>query len=353
MFINKYTFLLRFTTGTKYFLFALFLLLFIPLIGQDYKFAQYYNAPLNLNPALTGKIQSLYRLTANYRMQYFNVQSPSPYTTISGSADFGLFRDKLNKDIFGIGVVFGNDRQTILRTNKLDVSAAYHKSIGYNKQHYFSAGIQFGFMQRSIDLNNLYFGSQFIDDRFDLTKPTLENFNTNKVIKPDLNLGVFWSSSLNKDKIGVFAGVSAFNLFLPNQSFMYADYERSARFAVYAGSSFQIKQIMMIIPNALFAMQAKNIDWNVGTNLAFNIAEKKYAFKSAVLFGVFYDGNGLLSTNVGIQHQGFMAMLGYDASLVKDINKAVKSVGAMEVSIIYTGKPINTKVYQLLFCPKF
>ena len=286
-------------------------------------------------------------------MQYFTVQAPSPYTTISGSADFGLFRDKLNKDIFGLGIVFGNDRQTILRTNKLDLSAAYHKSIGYKKQHYFSAGLQIGFIQRSVDMNNLYFGSQFEEDRFDLSKPTLEQFSSNKFIKPDFNLGVFWTSSLNKDKIGIFAGASAFNLFLPNQSFLFSNYERSMRFVIYSGASFQIKKFMMIIPNTLFALQSKNIDWNIGSNFAFNISEKRYAFNSSVLFGVFYDGNGLISTNVGIQHKGFMAMLGYDADLVKDINKAVKSVGAMEVSIIYTGKSIKSMVYQPLFCPKF
>ncbi len=330
-----------------------FLFSFVQLYSQDYKFAQYYNSPLNLNPALTGKINSLYRLTANYRMQYFTVQAPSPYTTISGSADFGLFRDKLNNDIFGLGIVFGNDRQTILRTNKLDLSAAYHKSIGYKKQHYFSAGLQIGFIQRTIDLNNLYFGAQFDEDRFDLTKPNLENFNSNKFIKPDFNLGLFWTSSLNKDKIGIFAGVSAFNMFLPNQSFLSSNYERSMRFVVYSGASFQIKKFMMIIPNTLFALQAKSIDWSLGSNFAFNISEKRYAFKSSVLFGVFYNGNGLISTNVGIQHQGFMAMLGYDADLVKDINNAVKSVGAMEISLIYTGKPIKSKIYQPLFCPKF
>lgn len=337
----------------KFLFVVLFVFIISNLAAQDYKFAQYYNSPLNLNPALTGKINSIYRLAANYRMQYFTVQSPSPYTTISGSADFGLFREQLNHDIFGIGIVFGNDRQTVLRTNKLDISAAYHKSIGYKKQHYFSAGMQIGFIQRTVDLNNLYYGSQFVNDRFDLSLPSNETFNTNKIIKPDFNLGLFWTSSLNKDKIGIFAGVSAFNLFVPNQSFLFSNYERSMRFNIYTGASFRIKHIMQIIPNFLFAMQSKSLDWNMGSNFAFNLSEKKYAFNSALLFGVNYNGNGLFSTNIGLQYQTFMAMIGYDADLVKSINKGVNSVGAMEVSLIYTGKPIKSKIYQPLFCPKF
>ena len=104
-------------------LLSVFILIFtINTKAQDYKFSQFYNSPLNLNPANTGKINSLYRLVANYRLQYLPLQSPSPYNTLSASADFGLFRDKLKNDIFGIGAVFVNDRQTAIRTNTFMIS---------------------------------------------------------------------------------------------------------------------------------------------------------------------------------------------------------------------------------------
>lgn len=331
-----------------------FLLVFSNITkAQDYKFAQFFNSPLNLNPALTGKINSEYRFIANYRMQYFTVQAPSPYTTIAASADFGLLRKKLNQDILGVGILFGNDRQTVLRTNKLNLSVAYHKGLGYGKKHYLSAGFQVGFLQRAIDYNNLYFASQFTGDEFDLSKPSLEQFDRNKFIKPEINLGILWSSSFKKDKYGIYAGISLFNTFQPKYTFLNSSYERELRYNIHTGASIKIKQIMMILPNAFFTMQKKHLDWNVGTNLAFNLSEKRYAFTTSGIVGFFYDGNGILTTNLGIQYKNFLTSISYDASLVKDINKAINSVGGLEVSIIYAGKPVNQKVNMPLFCPKF
>ena len=331
-----------------------FLLVFSNITkAQDYKFAQFFNSPLNLNPALTGKINSEYRFIANYRMQYFTVQAPSPYTTIAASADFGLLRKKLNQDILGVGILFGNDRQTILRTNKLNFSVAYHKGLGYGKKHYLSAGFQVGFLQRAIDYNNLYFASQFTGDEFDLSKPSLEKLESNKFIKPEINLGLLWSSSFKKDKYGVYAGISIFNTLQPNYTFLSSSYEREFRYNVQAGASIKIQQLMMILPNAYFSMQGKILDWNVGTNVAFNLSEKRYAFTSTAIVGMFYNGNGFLTTNVGIQYKNFLTSISYDASIVKDINKAIRSVGGLEVSLIYAGKPVNQKVNMPLFCPKF
>lgn len=334
-------------------IFVLIFLCYQFAVAQDYKFAQYFNSPLNLNPALTGKINATHRLIANYRMQYFTVQAPSPYTTIAASADFGLLRKKLNQDILGVGILFGNDRQTILRTNKLNFSVAYHKGLGYGKKHYLSAGFQVGFLQRQIDFNNLYFASQFTGDEFDLSKPNLEQFTTNKFIKPEINLGLLWSSSFKKDKYGVYVGASLFNTFQPKYTFLNSSNERELRYNIHSGASINIKQLMMILPNAFFTMQKKNFDWNVGTNLAFNLSEKRYAFTTTGIVGVFYSGNGVLTTNLGVQYKNFLTSVSYDASIIKDINKAIRSVGGLEVSLIYAGKPVNQKVNMPLFCPKF
>src|SRR3954470_14395486 len=120
---------MRFNLQAKLFFLFLSICTF-RLSAQDYKFSQFYNSPLNLNPAFTGKINSLYRFVANYRIQYLPLQSsPTPYNTLSASADFGLLRDKLRGDIFGVGILFTNDRQTAIRSNTAMASVAYHKSL--------------------------------------------------------------------------------------------------------------------------------------------------------------------------------------------------------------------------------
>lgn len=338
--------------------FKLILFLFILTFGfsskgQDYKFSQFYNSPINLNPAFTGKINSLYRFVANYRVQYLPLQSPSPFNTLSASADFGLLRDKLRGDIFGVGIVFTNDRQTAIRSNTALVSIAYHKSLGKNKNHYLSVGTQVGFLQRSVDLGNLAFASQFTGTGFDLSLNNQENFAGNKYFKPNLNLGLFWSSNFNK-MLGAYAGVSVFNIIKPKDTFFKSDNERAMRFNAHAGLFIDIKRIVLISPNGMYMFQAKAQQWIAGSSFSFNLSGKQEPYKTAVSTGIWYDGNGAIIASAGVSFLGLQIGLSYDATVKKDLSKAVKSFGALEASIIYTGKPLDKKkAYSPLLCPKF
>ncbi|MCB9034548.1 MAG: PorP/SprF family type IX secretion system membrane protein [Chitinophagales bacterium] len=324
------------------------------LLAQDYKFSQFYNSPQNLNPALTGKLKSLYRVVANYRTQYFTVQSPAPYSTLSASADFGLLRDQLNDDILGVGIVFSHDRQSVIKTNTMAISAAYHKGIGYKKNHYISAGFQVGFTQRSVDQNNLYFEDQFNATDFAFNNPTAEVFDQYKFIKPNINLGLFWSSNFTKTVSG-YIGMSMFNILSPRETFLASNNERKFRYNVHLGSIIQVKKLMIISPNAMFMQQGKNMQWIAGSQFGFNLSGKgQDAFKNTIFTGIWYDGNGAIIASVGMQASGFQVGVSYDATIDKDLNQAVNSVGALELSLIYTGKQLQQKkVYQPLFCPKF
>lgn len=323
--------------------------------AQDYKFSQFYNSPLNLNPAFTGKINSLFRVVANYRIQYLPLQSsPTPYNTLSASADFGLLRDKLKGDIFGAGILFTNDRQTSIRSNVAMVSLAYHKSLGKNKNHYLSVGTQIGFTQRTLD-NNLIFANQFdtINNFFNTRWPNYENFATGKYFKPNLNLGLFWSSNFNK-MLGAYAGVSIFNILKPKDTFFKSDNERAMRFNAHAGLFIDINRFVLISPNGMYMFQAKAQQWIAGSSFSFNLSGKQEPYKTAISTGFWYDGNGAVIASAGVSFLGLQIGVSYDATIKKDLSKAVKSFGALEASIIYTGKPLDKKkAYSPLLCPKF
>ncbi len=339
----------------KIFLVLIFFISLSNAKAQDYKFSQFYNSPLNLNPALTGKINSLYRFVANYRVQYLPVQSPSPYNTLSASADFGILRDKLKGDIFGVGLVFTNDRQTAIRSNSMMASVAYNKSLGKDKNHFLGVGMQIGFLQRHLDYGNLVFASQFdsINFRFDLTRPNGEAFASGKYIKPNLNIGLFWTSNFTKS-IGAYAGLSIFNIIKPKDTFFKENNERALRYNVQAGMFIDVKQICLISPNGMYMYQAKAQQWIAGSSFSFNLSGKKEPYRTAVSAGIWYDGNGAVIASTGVSFTGVQVGLSYDATVKKDLAKAVKSFGAFEVSIIYTGKALEKKKsYSPLLCPKF
>jgi type IX secretion system PorP/SprF family membrane protein len=351
----------------KLLLFAIIFIFSINTKAQDYKFSQFYNSPLNLNPANTGRINSLYRVVANYRLQYAPLQSPSPYNTLSASADAGLFRDKLRNDIFGIGVVFVNDRQTAIRSNTFMVSLAYHKSLGKNGAHYLSAGVQVGFIQRSLDLGNLTFASQFdtIRSEFNLRTPSGENFESGKYIKANAHIGLMYSSRINK-MIGIYAGLSIFNVLKPKDSFFKSDNERAIRYNAQAGLTIDINRKVMISPNGMYMRQSTATQWVAGVSAAINLSGKSAPYRTAVSLGVWIDGGeknktitsdkslNAIIASLGVSFSGVQIGFSYDATVKKDLSKAVKTFGALEASIIYTSKPLEKgKQYSPLLCPTF
>jgi type IX secretion system PorP/SprF family membrane protein len=339
---------------SKVLLFVIFTFSVFITNAQDYKFSQFYNSPLNLNPAFTGKINSLYRFVANYRLQYLPLQQPSPFNTLSASADFGLLRDQLNNgDIFGVGILFTNDRQSAIRSNTAMLSLAYHKSLGKDGNHYLSAGFQVGFLQRFVDLGNLAFATQFTGTGFDLSLNNQENFAQNRFFKPNINVGLFWSSQFTKT-IGVYAGGSVFNVLKPQDSFFKSDNERALRFNAHAGMMIDINRFVLISPNGMYMTQAKAQQWIAGSSFSFNLSGRAEPYRTAISAGFWYDGNGAIIASTGVSFSGVQIGLSYDATIKKTLSQAVKTFGAFEASIIYTGKPLDKKKgYSPLLCPKF
>jgi type IX secretion system PorP/SprF family membrane protein len=324
--------------------------------SQDYRFNQFYNAPLNLNPALTGKIPGLFRLVANYRVQSPPVLTPAPYTTFSASADFGLMREQLRGDIFGVGIIASADNQAggALKTTDLMASWAYHKSFGYNNEHYLSAGFQFGLKNRRLDVSQLFFESQFNPaiNGFDASLSNLEAFDRNNYTRLNMNAGIFWSSNFT-DNISAFAGGSLYNLMRPKDSFFSADSERDLKLHMHGGVIFNIDNRFMITPNAIYMTQQTARNWIAGSSVGFNLSGKKNPFETALYIGAWYEGTGAVIASSGIQYKGMQISVSYDRTIT-DLANANNGFGAFEASIIYMGKPIDSgKRYPIMHCPRF
>jgi type IX secretion system PorP/SprF family membrane protein len=324
--------------------------------SQDYRFNQFYNAPLNLNPALTGKIPGLFRLVANYRVQSPPVLTPAPYTTFSASADFGLMREQLRGDIFGVGIIASADNQAggALKTTDLMASWAYHKSFGYNNEHYLSAGFQFGLKNRRLDVSQLFFESQFNPaiNGFDASLSNLEAFDRNNYTRLNMNAGIFWSSNFT-DNISAFAGGSLYNLMRPKDSFFSSDSERDLKLHMHGGVIFNIDNRFMITPNAIYMTQQTARNWIAGSSVGFNLSGKKNPFETALYVGAWYEGTGAVIASSGIQYKGMQISVSYDRTIT-DLANANNGFGAFEASIIYMGKPIDSgKRYPIMHCPRF
>ncbi len=326
------------------------------VLAQDYKFNQFYNAPLNLNPALTGKLKGLYRLTANYRVQSVPVSTPAPYSTLSASADFGLLRSRLGGDILGVGLIASADNQAggALKTNDIMASVAYHKSFGYDNEHYLSAGFQFGIKNRRLDVSQLYFESQFNSsiNGFDLSLPNLEMYDRASYTRMNMHAGIFWSSNFTK-MISGYAGVSMFNLMRPKDSFFSSDSERALKFHGHGGATININDKFMINPNGIFMSQYSFNNWVAGSTVAYNLSGKTNPYETSVFAGAWYEGTGAIIGSAGVQIKGLQFTISYDRT-ISDLSNANNGFGALEASIIFQSAPTTSdKKYPIMHCPRF
>ena len=322
--------------------------------AQDIKFSQFYNSPMNLNPALTGKLNSYYRIAVNYRNQYARISTPSPYNTFSVSGDAGFLRDQLNDNILGAGLLFTTDHQAgILRTNQIMLSTAYHQGFGYDKNHFLSVGFTGGVINRSID-RNINFADEFNGEFFEqFTSIDWLNITQRSIWNWNLNAGVFWSSTFT-DAFSAYAGGALFNIVKPKESFTGSqDNERDFRYSGHGGFVLDINKKILLSPNALFMRQSQATQIIAGTSVGINLSGPRRPYETSLYFGGWYDFNGAVIGTAGIQYQGFQLGLSYDLT-VSNLNDANNGYGAFEVSIIYVGKPVERgQKYPILHCPKF
>src|SRR4051812_2657767 len=76
--------------------------------AQDLHYSQFYNAPLSVNPALSGVFDGKFRLSNIYRSQWSGLGKG--YTTLHISGDAPIGKGMLGSNFFGIGFMIAQDK---------------------------------------------------------------------------------------------------------------------------------------------------------------------------------------------------------------------------------------------------
>jgi type IX secretion system PorP/SprF family membrane protein len=338
-------------------LFCAFALKSLGLMGQDHHFTQFYAAPLQLNPALTGAFDGKYRVGAVYRDQW-RALLDQPYQTFAFGADmrFATSRTASSKDKIGVGITFMNDRvnQTDFSTTQLGVSAAYHKSLNAFNTQYLSAGLQFGLNQRNVNYDYLSFQDQF-DGISQFNKPSFEKLPENNFGFGDLSLGVNYTSA-PKGKTGLFLGFAMHHFAQPNISF----YQRPdiaanklfTRYSAQMNVQIPVNRRVTFTPRLLATLQGPHLEMNMGANVrsvvntggtAIHIGGWVRPVKN--LKNISVDAVALL---FGMEFNNILFGLSYDLN-IPTLTNYKKFQNSFEISLIYLGDYENDE----LLCPQF
>jgi type IX secretion system PorP/SprF family membrane protein len=340
---------------------AFLLLLGVASSAQDIHFSQWWTAPLEVNPALTGNFNGLLRASFDYRNQWFlipTLNQTTPYQTFQASVDASLASQRMENNKFGVGLMFFNDRagDGSLTTNSAMASVAYHQGVDRYGRSHLSFGLQAGFVMKQITEQNLIFESQLDGYGWNKNIYNGENFSSSPIIYPDVNAGINFSSR-PKDKFAYNFGVSVFHIAAPRESFLFDQNNRiNRRFSVNGGMEFKAgyDNQWTIAPTFLFMLQGQAEQYNVGMGVNYQTTNDNLGIFGGA-FGRLNSGGAFDAAilNLGVELWSTRVGFAYDIN-VSGLSGASQSQGAVEVSVVYVfKKQRDQSINYPMYCPKF
>ncbi len=323
--------------------------------AQDIHFSQFYNSPLTLNPALTGKHEGVFRVAANYRNQYYNVvDNTQPYVTYAGSFDMPfVFK---NQDALGVGLQLYQDNQGEGNYENLTImiSLAYHKMLGANNKHSLSLGLQGGYIQKKIGTGSFIFSDQYggvagTDLIRDMSREQFADETNGSV---DMQAGLLYTGKFGK-RTTLFLGGSIFNILAHDAAFSNAqEFKIPRRYVGHAGLDIRLgaKQKFGLLPSVIYMNQAKAQEINAGLALGLYFSEKVALY----LGGYYRILESAPIAYMGIEFSGFKIGASYDF-LTNDIQDVASGFnGSYELSLTYIMPRKDLPVPgSLLYNPRF
>lgn len=303
--------------------------------AQDIHFSQFYNSPLNLNPALTGAFAEDMRFIGNYRNQWSSV--PVPYLTFSGSYETKIYSNIAPNGFFTLGAVFNYDQQgtSELKLTQLSLSGAYtHMLSDYSS---LTAGFQVGSMNRSFSLDNLTFENQYNGDVFDPLSNTREDFPSTSKTFIDIGTGLnFFAMSDKGFNINIGGGL--FHLTRPQQNF-YNQTESNLPFRItgHLAGKAPVNEKMDVQFRLLSQFQGPYQEYLIGSALVYKINDargKELAFSIGTNYRYANESDAVIPT-MGLRYLSWYGEFSYDVN-VSAFDIATNGKGGPEFSLIYT-----------------
>ena len=339
------------------------------LKSQDAVYAQYYMAPQQLNPAMTGVFQGSARVNANYREQWTGIFSDIPLRTIhaGGEYKFPVFGD--DYIAFGVSAMLDEiGSATKLQTTKGQLGFSYLKQLDGNRyrssSQYLVAGLQIGAGQQKLEFGNLWF-----DRQYDSLNVAVNSQFPNGELAPqssiysDMNLGLLWYDVFADNK-SFYIGGAIDHVSQPKISF-FGDAKEvlRRRYTIHAGGEIPFSDDLSVLPSVMFTTQGpsmtvsgggnfrySNHDWNelaVRAGLAARFVNS-YLYNATTTAGSTISMDAITISFI-LEKNHFLFGASYDIH-TSSIAIPTNGRGAYEISIIYVApekKSVSTA------CPKF
>lgn len=276
--------------------------------GQDIHYSQFFNSPLNLNPALTGAFGGEQRITANYKNQWNGL---SPYNTFTAAYDRKLSPSDTT-GFFSVGGHLNYDKAGDLGFQIINLGLSASYALKLNNNSYLSPGLQVGINSRNFDNSAATTATQFDGESFDPSLPA-EMLPDNSKVFVDVSAGLNYRRQVSyRDYIN--AGVGLYHLLSPDQAYNSAQSSAGLdrRLSIYALGSFSVTNKLDLLPNILFAKQG-----SAKQEIVLNGQGKIYLNKNKERNIALYLGLGLRLSDawypmIAFQYKNYYGSFSYD-----------------------------------------
>jgi len=205
----------------------------------------FYLNKIGLNPAYTGINRDL-QINMLSRMQWTGL--PGKMRTTATSMDVACPSSKL-----GFGALFTNDvaGDAFLTKNQGNFSLAVHMPGRYprnmgikflkSRKYIFSAALQYGIAQKSVNWNNLVFSDQ-LDEILGVVRPSNAPIGGAEVtnVVHDLGAGLLFRTEISRTGSYLSLGFAGYHLNKPRETFYGTDVRIPMRFSAHAFLNFRI-----------------------------------------------------------------------------------------------------------------
>ena len=307
--------------------------------AQDPNFSQFFSSPLNVNPALTARINSDWRLISNFRDQW--IGPASPYATGTISYDTKILQNKIpnvhdEKNILGIGgmLMYDYAMDGIMKSTYGSANLSYNIVLSDGPVvHRLGAGFGATYGRRTVDFSRLTWEEQWVGySGFDKNLPTGESALTN--MKPFFSVSSGLVYSMTSEKSNFDLGIAGFHLNTPKQTFLEDQNQRLAmRKVVHANFETFLNNTLVLNTNAIYQFQQQAKYYSFGAGLGYYLPQDPDVILNA---GMWYWSNNAVIPYVGFAYKDFQFGLSYDVTVSRLATASVKPK-TFELSLIYRG----------------
>ena len=332
--------------------------------AQDIHFSQFYEAPLDLNPALCGAFPGDICGQLNYRSQWSSVMGNNyGFKTMAATVQYHNLTKKWDKGYLAPGLNFFNDRSGDGQIGITQFNFTLASGIYLNEKTSIAAGLQAGWAQHSISTQNLQWDNQYVNGAYDPSVSPNEPIG-NSFSYFDFAAGVLFSygtgqtNMTSNDQIKANVGAAIYHVSEPQMSYYAGDdfggntsfYTTNGsnnqngmatklymRYVIHANLQYGVPNSNIgIIPIFVFYQQGPAQEIDFGSKFRYILRqESKYtgfAKGSAVDIGAFYRWKDAVIIYAGLEFGSYALGISYDVN-TSDLTSASNGQGGFEISL--------------------